>query len=77
METKYVNIKSLFLFFLSVNFHSGPGHLLQVVEYLQPECDRQANQILAEFRRTRQLDKQIRQVSEATANSKYRTELNL
>nr|CAG4642373.1 EOG090X02VY [Evadne anonyx] len=53
-----------------VETYYGPGHLLQVVEFLQPECDRQANQILAEFRRTRQLDKQIRQVSEALANSR-------
>jgi len=50
--------------------HLGPGHLLQVVEYLQPECDQQANQILSEFRRTRQLDKQIRQVSESLVNSR-------
>lgn len=59
-----------------VETYYGPGHLLQVVEYLQPECDRQANQILAEFRRTRQLDKQIRQVSEATANSNVRSQID-
>nr|CAG4641537.1 EOG090X02VY [Eurycercus lamellatus] len=52
-----------------VETYYGPGRLLQVVEYLQPECDKQANQILSEFRRTRQLDKQIRQVSEALSNS--------
>ena len=43
----------------------GPGRLFQVVEHLQFECDKQANQILDEFRRGRQLDKQIRQVTEA------------
>lgn len=43
----------------------GPGRLLQVVEFLQPECDEQALRILAEFRRSRQLDKQIRHVTEA------------
>ena len=40
------------------------------MEYLQIECDRQANQILSEFRRARLLDKQIRQVSEALANNR-------
>nr|SVE80009.1 EOG090X02VY [Daphnia magna] len=47
-----------------VETYYGPGRLLQVVEYLQPECDKQANQILVEFRRSRQLDKQIHLVSE-------------
>nr|SVE74075.1 EOG090X02VY [Daphnia barbata] len=51
-----------------VETYYGPGRLLQVVEYLQPECDNQANQILAEFRRNRQLDKQIRLVSEVLSN---------
>jgi len=55
-----------------VETYYGPGHLLQVVEYLQIECDRQANQILSEFRRARLLDKQIRQVSEALANNSVR-----
>ena len=52
-----------------VETYYGPGRLLQVVEHLQPECDKQASQILIEFRRTRQLDKQIRQVSEALSSS--------
>ncbi len=51
-----------------LNYLIGPGRLLQVVEHLQPECDRQANQILSEFRRSRQLDKQIRLVSEMISN---------
>ena len=54
-----------------VETYYGPGRLLQVVEHLQPECDKQASQVLVEFRRTRQLDKQIRQVSEALSNSRY------
>ena len=52
-----------------VETYYGPGRLLQVVECLQPECDEQASQILIQFRRTRQLDKQIRQVSEALSPS--------
>lgn len=43
----------------------GPGRLIQVIEHLQPECDKQANQILADFRRSRQLDKHIRMVSDS------------
>lgn len=34
---------------------------------LQPECDRQANLILSEFRKDRQIDKKIRLISEALA----------
>ncbi|XP_032781515.2 conserved oligomeric Golgi complex subunit 4 isoform X1 [Daphnia magna] len=52
-----------------VETYYGPGRLLQVVEYLQPECDKQANQILVEFRRSRQLDKQIHLVSEVLSNA--------
>nr|CAG4646891.1 EOG090X02VY [Megafenestra aurita]SVE92281.1 EOG090X02VY [Megafenestra aurita] len=53
-----------------VETYYGPGRLLQVVEHLQPECDKQANQILAEFRRSRQLDKQIRLVTETMTSSR-------
>nr|CAG4636851.1 EOG090X02VY [Ceriodaphnia reticulata]SVE72827.1 EOG090X02VY [Ceriodaphnia reticulata] len=52
-----------------VETYYGPGRVLQVVEHLQSECDRQANQILAEFRRSRQLDKQIRLVSEMLSSN--------
>lgn len=61
-----------------VETYYGPGRLLQVVEHLQPECDKQASQILIDFRRTRQLDKQIRQVSEALSqSSRYLDFVNL
>nr|CAG4650816.1 EOG090X02VY [Simocephalus serrulatus]SVE94130.1 EOG090X02VY [Simocephalus serrulatus] len=54
-------------------YYGCPGRLLQVVGHLQPECDKQANQILAEFRRTRQLDKQIRLVSDVLSNTSGKT----
>nr|CAG4649171.1 EOG090X02VY [Scapholeberis mucronata]SVE93508.1 EOG090X02VY [Scapholeberis mucronata] len=50
-----------------VETYYGPGRLLQVLRYLQPECDAQAKKILAEFCNSRQLDKLIRLVTESTA----------
>nr|CAG4646110.1 EOG090X02VY [Macrothrix elegans] len=52
-----------------VETYYGPGRLLFVIEHLQPECDKLASQILEDFRRSRQLDKQIRLISESFSTS--------
>nr|CAG4650012.1 EOG090X02VY [Sida crystallina] len=51
----------------------GPGRLIQVVEHLQQECDQQANIILNEFYRTRQLNQLISQISEYKDNRSQTT----
>ena len=53
-----------------VETYYGPGRLIQVIEHLQRECDREAGAVLSEFRRTRQLDRLIRQVSDSMMSNR-------
>jgi hypothetical protein len=53
----------------------GPGRMLTVMEYLQKECDVQARQIIDDFRRSRDFNRKVNQVS-SFMNSKAESKLN-
>nr|CAG4651667.1 EOG090X02VY [Triops cancriformis] len=47
-----------------VETYYGPGKIIFVFGILQKECDRQVNHILVEFKRSRGLERRVRQVSD-------------
>nr|CAG4643799.1 EOG090X02VY [Lepidurus arcticus] len=47
-----------------VETYYGPGRIMVVFGILQEECDKQANHIWTEFRRSRGLERRVRQVSD-------------
>jgi COG4 transport protein len=49
-------------YFNSIQTPLGPGYLLDVIERLQKECDKESRRILTELIQKRNLDQIIRQV---------------